>query len=214
MTPFPLLAHCRTTGACRSRLLVLATRGQAVLLPLGLSQSNRHGHCKQRYCESLQQWFWIVVHDHSPRTLTTPRFEKTLLFVHCHWIDSDQKLETDLTCAPPRANLQALSTHMTGARRRALIAVFATSASPTIATSFGRYRKLMHLQSVATRACLTARPTANRTAQLSNRSLWQPARSKWVLQTEQLQRWRSKTIGGLWRHLWKPFSRRTKDWTP
>jgi hypothetical protein len=52
-----------------------------------------------------------------------------------------------------------------------LIAVFATYASPTIATSFGRYRKLLHLGSVATMACLTARSTANRPVRLSHRSL-------------------------------------------
>ena len=53
---------------------------------------------------------------------------------------------------------------------RRLIAVFATYASPTIATSFGRYRKLLHLRAVATIGCLTARPTANRPVQLSHRS--------------------------------------------
>ena len=52
-----------------------------------------------------------------------------------------------------------------------LIAVFATYPSPTRATSFGRHRKRMHLRSVATIGCLTARPTANRTVQLSYRSL-------------------------------------------
>jgi len=75
--------------------------------------------------------------------------------------------------------------YLTGLR---LIAVFATYASPTIATSFGRHRKLVRLGSVATMACQTARSTANRPVQLSHRSLWQPARSKRASQTEQPQR--------------------------
>src|SRR6516225_9206643 len=52
-----------------------------------------------------------------------------------------------------------------------LIAVFATYASPTIATSFGRYRKPLHQRTVATIGSPTARPTANQSVQLSHRSL-------------------------------------------
>jgi hypothetical protein len=52
-----------------------------------------------------------------------------------------------------------------------LIAVFATYASPTIAKPFGRYRKLLHLKSVATIVRLTARSAANQTVQTSHRSL-------------------------------------------
>ena len=51
-----------------------------------------------------------------------------------------------------------------------LIAIFATYASPTIAIPFGRYRKLLHLRSVATIGCSTARSAANQTVQLSHRS--------------------------------------------
>jgi Ssp1 endopeptidase immunity protein Rap1a len=50
-----------------------------------------------------------------------------------------------------------------------LIAVFTTYASPTIAKPFGRYRKLLHLKSVATIVRLTARSAANQIAKIKVR---------------------------------------------
>jgi hypothetical protein len=61
----------------------------------------------------------------------------------------------------PNEQLQQLGRYIRRDPPR-LIAVFATYASPTIATPFGRYRKLLHPQSVATIGRLMARPPANR----------------------------------------------------
>jgi hypothetical protein len=65
VAPLPLLAQqwaaisCRTTGACRSGLLAHSAARDRVLVPLRLSQSNRHANCKQRYSESLQHGFFL-----------------------------------------------------------------------------------------------------------------------------------------------------------
>ena len=63
MTPLPLLAQhwligeCDTTVTCCSRLLPHDAIRDRVLVPLRLSQSNRHGNGEQRYRESPQHIF-------------------------------------------------------------------------------------------------------------------------------------------------------------
>ena len=66
VAPLPLLADCwgatgsRTAGASRSRLLALGTARDHALVRMGrVSQTNRHGNCKQRYSKSLQHSFFL-----------------------------------------------------------------------------------------------------------------------------------------------------------
>jgi len=80
VAPLPLVADCaggtgsRTAEASRSRLLALGAARHHGLVRMGrVSQSNRHGHCKQRYSESLQHGFFLpglCREKKPPRTLT------------------------------------------------------------------------------------------------------------------------------------------------